>query len=237
MKDKNIIKISSAQYSVRKKNPATECGGVGVRKPLAGLMIGPQINGRYLQVRPHRPLRHGRIVRIGNKRGSQTHPNFQRHQLQSQFILHLLFLTIRLKEIEYTNMAARRIPALCLATPSRNALFTSHSQFTPRRLAPLRQLQTTPIRRDQQQANIKAKRDPAPKIVRGGSKLYKNADAAVADLKSGSTILSAGFGLCGTAGENFPSPFPLLFSTSTKFVCVGIQKQLSQQSNEEESTL
>ncbi|KFY09339.1 hypothetical protein V491_08245 [Pseudogymnoascus sp. VKM F-3775] len=30
------------------------------------------------------------------------------------------------------------------------------------------------------------------------SKLYKSADAAVADLKSGSTILSAGFGLCGT---------------------------------------
>ena len=39
-----------------------------------------------------------------------------------------------------------------------------------------------------------------PKVVRGQSKLYKNADEAVADLKSGSTILSAGFGLCGTAG-------------------------------------
>lgn len=32
-------------------------------------------------------------------------------------------------------------------------------------------------------------------------KLYGTADEAVADLKSGSTILSAGFGLCGTAGE------------------------------------
>jgi acyl CoA:acetate/3-ketoacid CoA transferase alpha subunit len=31
--------------------------------------------------------------------------------------------------------------------------------------------------------------------------VFKNADEAVADLKSGSTILSAGFGLCGTAGE------------------------------------
>lgn len=41
----------------------------------------------------------------------------------------------------------------------------------------------------------------APKIERGGSKLYKDADAAVADIKSGSTILSSGFGLCGVAGE------------------------------------
>jgi hypothetical protein len=39
-----------------------------------------------------------------------------------------------------------------------------------------------------------------PEPTRGSSKLFKNADEAVADLKSGSTILSAGFGLCGTAG-------------------------------------
>ncbi|THC97458.1 hypothetical protein EYZ11_003046 [Aspergillus tanneri] len=39
----------------------------------------------------------------------------------------------------------------------------------------------------------------APKINRGASKLFKNADEAVADLKSGSTILSSGFGLCGVA--------------------------------------
>ncbi|OJJ35765.1 hypothetical protein ASPWEDRAFT_529821 [Aspergillus wentii DTO 134E9] len=39
----------------------------------------------------------------------------------------------------------------------------------------------------------------APKIERGGSKLFKNADEAVADLKSGSTLLSSGFGLCGVA--------------------------------------
>lgn len=45
----------------------------------------------------------------------------------------------------------------------------------------------------------------APKIERGGSKVYKDADAAVADIKSGSTILSSGFGLCGVAGE-FASP-------------------------------
>lgn len=41
----------------------------------------------------------------------------------------------------------------------------------------------------------------APKIERGASKLFKNADEAVADIKSGSTILSAGFGLCGVAGR------------------------------------
>lgn len=35
--------------------------------------------------------------------------------------------------------------------------------------------------------------------VRGGSKLFKDADAAVADIKSGSTLLSSGFGLCGVA--------------------------------------
>ncbi|RDW75846.1 succinyl-CoA:3-ketoacid-coenzyme A transferase-1 [Coleophoma crateriformis] len=39
----------------------------------------------------------------------------------------------------------------------------------------------------------------APKIVRGESKLFKSADEAVADLKSGSLVLSSGFGLCGTA--------------------------------------
>lgn len=33
----------------------------------------------------------------------------------------------------------------------------------------------------------------------GSSKLFKNADDAVADIKSGSVVLSAGFGLCGTA--------------------------------------
>ena len=42
--------------------------------------------------------------------------------------------------------------------------------------------------------------------------MYKDADAAVADLKSGSTILSAGFGLCGTAGANSPSPSTYLQS-------------------------
>ena len=42
---------------------------------------------------------------------------------------------------------------------------------------------------------------PAPTKDRGASKLYGSADDAVADIKSGSTILSAGFGLCGVAGK------------------------------------
>jgi 3-oxoacid CoA-transferase len=41
----------------------------------------------------------------------------------------------------------------------------------------------------------------APKIERAGSKLFKDADEAVADLKSGTTLLSSGFGLCGVAGR------------------------------------
>ena len=102
-------------------------------------------------------------------------------------------------------MATRRI-SLCLA--SRKGLFQSPS-ITSRglRAAPFansRQFQTATIRYEQQ-ANTKVKRDPAPQIQRGDSKVYKDADAAVADLKNGSTILSAGFGLCGTAGEKFPA--------------------------------
>ena len=41
----------------------------------------------------------------------------------------------------------------------------------------------------------------------GASKLYQTADVAVADIKSGSTILSSGFGLCGVAGA-LTSPTP-----------------------------
>ena len=40
-----------------------------------------------------------------------------------------------------------------------------------------------------------------PEIDRAASKLFRNADDAVADLRSGSTILSSGFGLCGVAGD------------------------------------
>ncbi|KAI1490130.1 succinyl-CoA:3-ketoacid-coenzyme A transferase-like protein [Biscogniauxia mediterranea] len=42
-------------------------------------------------------------------------------------------------------------------------------------------------------------RPPAPSSTRGGSKLFKSADDAIADVKDGDVILSAGFGLCGVA--------------------------------------
>lgn len=41
----------------------------------------------------------------------------------------------------------------------------------------------------------------APPKRRGSSKLFESADEAVADVQSGSTILSSGFGLCGVAGK------------------------------------
>lgn len=51
-----------------------------------------------------------------------------------------------------------------------------------------------------QNAAVEETESLAPTIDRSRSKVYKSADEAVADIKSGSTILSAGFGLCGTAG-------------------------------------
>jgi len=46
---------------------------------------------------------------------------------------------------------------------------------------------------------ISAVADRAPVIDRSKSKLFKDADEAVADILPGSTVLSAGFGLCGVA--------------------------------------
>lgn len=51
-----------------------------------------------------------------------------------------------------------------------------------------RLLSTTSIRLSQAQTQVRPK-----------SKVYENADVAVADVKSGSTVLSSGFGLCGIA--------------------------------------
>src|SRR3954447_19510786 len=99
-------------------------------------------------------------------------------------------------------MATRKISSTCLATSSRISIISSAvPRQQPRSKFPVgRYLQTSAIR-FVQKANTSAKRDPAPKVIRGESKLFKDADAAVADLSSGSTILSAGFGLAGTAGE------------------------------------
>ncbi|KAK8195208.1 succinyl-CoA:3-ketoacid-coenzyme A transferase [Phyllosticta capitalensis] len=59
---------------------------------------------------------------------------------------------------------------------------------------------SSPIRAlSSQTAGGRARADSAigPQVSRGTSKLYKDADAAIADLTSGSTLLSAGFGVCG----------------------------------------
>ncbi|KAI1738637.1 succinyl-CoA:3-ketoacid-coenzyme A transferase [Xylaria scruposa] len=42
-------------------------------------------------------------------------------------------------------------------------------------------------------------RRPTPAKTRGGSKVFRSADEAIADVKDGDVILSAGFGLCGVA--------------------------------------
>lgn len=51
-----------------------------------------------------------------------------------------------------------------------------------------------------------------PKVDRSKSKLYASADEAVADIKSGSVILSSGFGLCGVAGVYISVLVPGLIS-------------------------
>lgn len=106
-------------------------------------------------------------------------------------------------------MATRRISSACLAQSSRNAFLAApRIHFRPHHIPRGRHFQTTSICLINT-ANTSAKRDPASKIIRAQSKLFKDADAAVRDLKSGSVILSAGFGLCGTAGLFNSSPFIL----------------------------
>lgn len=103
-------------------------------------------------------------------------------------------------------MASARTSLACLAVSGRFAIAAS-ARCAPRRAAlagGARWIQSSAVRREQK-ANISAKRDPASKVDRSRSKLYKNADEAVKDIQSGSTILSAGFGLCGTAGMFSPN--------------------------------
>ncbi|KAF2845663.1 succinyl-CoA:3-ketoacid-coenzyme A transferas-like protein [Plenodomus tracheiphilus IPT5] len=73
------------------------------------------------------------------------------------------------------------------------------ARITSRRPLPsqLRALRTSPPQ--WRFTNIRAISASAPKIDRSKSKLFKDADEAVADIQPGSTILSAGFGLCGVA--------------------------------------
>ncbi|KAH9869919.1 hypothetical protein J1614_006840 [Plenodomus biglobosus] len=73
------------------------------------------------------------------------------------------------------------------------------ARITSRRPLPaqLRALRTLPPQ--WRFTNARAISASAPKIDRAKSKLFKDADEAVADIQPGSTILSAGFGLCGVA--------------------------------------
>lgn len=96
-------------------------------------------------------------------------------------------------------MATARISALAL---SRRAVTVARPrvQLATHHKITARPLLTSYPRRIARYSTAAADQPRAPKIDRAASKLYKNADEAVADLKSGSTILSSGFGLCGVAG-------------------------------------
>ncbi|CAG8248887.1 unnamed protein product [Penicillium salamii] len=93
------------------------------------------------------------------------------------------------------NMAALRIST---ATLSRNALATCRSPFLRARYS-VRLSQPFSTTTSSKYSTTAPLLSLAPKIERGGSKVFKDADAAVTDIKSGSTILSSGFGLCGVA--------------------------------------
>ncbi|KAL1850760.1 hypothetical protein Daus18300_012768 [Diaporthe australafricana] len=80
----------------------------------------------------------------------------------------------------------------CLRTNATSAL-TSTAAASSRRL-----FSSSTIRRSAGLSSQEGE-SKAPPPVRGASKLFPDADAAVADVKSGSTILSSGFGLCGVA--------------------------------------
>ena len=100
------------------------------------------------------------------------------------------------------GMASRRTLLLCVSAHSsignriarRPPPRLSHTKYPSPRACSVRPFSTS---RTWQEAIHEP--DNAPPIKRGGSKLFKDADEAVADIKSGSVILSAGFGLCGTA--------------------------------------
>lgn len=93
-------------------------------------------------------------------------------------------------------MASLRISTAAL---SRNALTTCRARFLGARYS-VRLSQPFSTTISTKYSTTVPLLSLAPKIERGGSKVFKDADAAVTDIKSGSTILSSGFGLCGVAG-------------------------------------
>lgn len=99
-------------------------------------------------------------------------------------------------------MTAARVSALSLSKRSL-AVCRSRLQFAARCTASVRPVSPPSVIRSAKQYSTAAPPQTqrlAPKVERGASKLFENADKAVADIKSGSTILSSGFGLCGVAG-------------------------------------
>ncbi|POR38221.1 Succinyl-CoA:3-ketoacid-coenzyme A transferase [Tolypocladium paradoxum] len=90
------------------------------------------------------------------------------------------------------TMRPMRAAVLPRATPSSPTLIRSVSArlLAPRPGFPRRSFATTTIRFSRPQ--------------RRDSKVFATADDAVADVRSGSTILSSGFGLCGVVGTSSP---------------------------------
>lgn len=97
-------------------------------------------------------------------------------------------------------MAALRIPALAL---SRKGASVARAQLCARPYQKTwgRPILSTPHAGYSTEPTAVKQPTRAPVIDRAASKLFKNADEAVADLQSDSTLLSSGFGLCGVAGE------------------------------------
>ncbi|OQV07917.1 hypothetical protein CLAIMM_12271 [Cladophialophora immunda] len=87
----------------------------------------------------------------------------------------------------------RRIGVLSLSSPL--------ASLAPRRQLKKRCFSAQSSRREQQRQDAASRQRPqqAPVIDRAASKVFKSADDAIADIPDGSTILSAGFGLCGVA--------------------------------------
>lgn len=100
-----------------------------------------------------------------------------------------------------SKMTVLRVSALSLSKRSL-AVCRPRLQFAARCTASVRPVSPPSVIRSAKQYSTAAPQTQrlAPKVERGASKLFDNADEAVADIKSGSTILSSGFGLCGVAG-------------------------------------
>lgn len=71
----------------------------------------------------------------------------------------------------------------------------------PGKIAGVRSLQHDVSQAQREAEAPQASESLAPTKKRGGSKVWHDVDEAVADIKSGSLVLSAGFGLCGVAGK------------------------------------